>query len=207
MSEHVIHLLSAYHDGELANGQARRVEAHLQSCVSCRERLTQMQALTYLLAEAPLHEVASTERFSANVGMLLPRRESPASQQLWRGLQKVVPFGLVGLWGFVQAVFTAAFFLQVLLQSGMIPQLTALVPAPEPSFFVLLLNMQTAPNLAELFILLLNGITLSDSTLSGAILYFLIQVVLAILFCAWLAGWYVARRKNQTSILRLIKAK
>ena len=37
MSDHVLELLGAYLDGELHNGQLRRVEAHLEQCQICLE--------------------------------------------------------------------------------------------------------------------------------------------------------------------------
>jgi anti-sigma factor RsiW len=195
-------MLGAYHDQELNVQQTRRVKVHLEHCASCREELERIQALSRLLSEAPLPErTAAPARFTARVGLLLPRREPLPAQRTWRILQRAIPFALVGLWGFVQALFAVAFGLQLLLESSLIPQLSVMLPASQATFWSALFNAGAAPGLVEVVNLVLHGITLSDPYLFGAVAYLLVHIVLAALFGAWLAGWVLTQRKARLSLV------
>ena len=74
MSDHVLELLGAYLDGELHNGQLRKVEAHLDECQTCQEEYQALQALSATLQEAPLPDFPSPERLAADVALRLPRK-------------------------------------------------------------------------------------------------------------------------------------
>jgi predicted anti-sigma-YlaC factor YlaD len=200
MSEHVTRLLGAYHDQELNVQQTRHIEAHLEGCAFCRGELERIQTLSQLLSEVPLPErTAAPARFTARVGLLLPRREPTPAQRTGRILQRAIPYALVGLWGFVQAVFTVAFGLQLLLGSNLIPQLSAMLPASQAAFWPVLLNMGAAPGLIEVVNLVLQGITLSDPYLFGGVAYLLVHIVFVVLLAAWLAGWVLTQNKPQLS--------
>jgi anti-sigma factor RsiW len=59
--------LSAYADGELSPDERREVEAHLQTCVECREELAGLRQVKHLIGQ-------------------LPEREAP--QEVWQGLRR-----------------------------------------------------------------------------------------------------------------------
>jgi anti-sigma factor RsiW len=47
-------LVHAFHDGELPEAQRDAVERHVATCDACAELLTELRALTRLMAEVPL---------------------------------------------------------------------------------------------------------------------------------------------------------
>lgn len=53
---HVLDLLSAHLDGELATDEARVVESHLASCESCRSELTALAAVRDAVRALPVLE-------------------------------------------------------------------------------------------------------------------------------------------------------
>lgn len=106
MSEHINGWLAAYHDGELSEHRARRAEAHLESCESCRKALAQMIALRELLQEAPkAQELVSPQQFVARIGLLLPDRPNRPTWQRWlSALWRSIPIMLLLAWVFLQAL-------------------------------------------------------------------------------------------------------
>ena len=82
MSDHIIELLGAYLDGELHNGQLRKVVAHLDECMACQEEYQALRALSATLREAPLPDFPAPERLAADVALRLPRKPvTPARQR------------------------------------------------------------------------------------------------------------------------------
>jgi len=65
MSECDLQILSAYHDGELADADRIRVESHLRECASCAAELAAIGESSRLLREAPFDEL--TEQDLANI--------------------------------------------------------------------------------------------------------------------------------------------
>ncbi|MEA2736197.1 MAG: putative zinc-finger [Humisphaera sp.] len=57
MTECDIQILSAYHDGELADADRARVEAHLRACASCAAELAAIGDSSRRLRDAPLDEL------------------------------------------------------------------------------------------------------------------------------------------------------
>ncbi len=100
---HVTDLLAAYHDGELAPGARRRVEAHLQSCAECREELAQLEQLSDLLGAYTLPDTLSgAEAFRAQVGLRISRRARPRRNYLswsWHIVPVALLCALAGLMG------------------------------------------------------------------------------------------------------------
>jgi len=103
---HVTDLLTAYHDGELAPGTRRRVEAHLQSCAECQEELVQLEQLSDLLGTYALPDtLSSAESFRAQVGLRLSRRARPRRSYLswsWH----LVPVALLCGFGVLMGLLT-----------------------------------------------------------------------------------------------------
>jgi anti-sigma factor RsiW len=61
MTECDVQILSAYHDGELADADRMRVEAHLRECASCAAELAAMRESSRRLHEAPFDELTTAE--------------------------------------------------------------------------------------------------------------------------------------------------
>ena len=104
MSEHVIKLLDAYHDGELNQWQVEQVEAHLTECPDCRHELENLRRLSDLLRSAPdMESAASPEDFVRRVQRRLDNTPRPAS---WRsGFRlswQLAPLGMMLVLVFVQ---------------------------------------------------------------------------------------------------------
>jgi predicted anti-sigma-YlaC factor YlaD len=101
--QHVNHLLSEYHDGELSPARRRQVEAHLGTCVECRAELQELRQLSALLQEVPMPDAfSSPQLFNAQVALRLERREaerSPYPGAAWHVVPVLLLTGLVVLQG------------------------------------------------------------------------------------------------------------
>lgn len=99
MSNHVTDWLNAYLDGELKGHRLHQVEAHLADCPECLAELESLQDVSDLLHEVPAPEFISSERFAAQVNLLLPH-EQPRTPK--RNVQEVgwwlIPVSLLMLW-------------------------------------------------------------------------------------------------------------
>jgi predicted anti-sigma-YlaC factor YlaD len=72
--QHVNHLLNEYYDDELSPARRRQVEAHLDTCASCRAELEQMRQLSAWLDEVPLPDAFSSPAlFEAQVALRVSR--------------------------------------------------------------------------------------------------------------------------------------
>ena len=102
MSDHVIELLGAYLDGELSNGQLRKVVSHLDECQACQEEYQALQALSATLHAAPLPDFPSSERLAADVALRLPRKPvKPISRRALEIGWWLAPVGLIVTWIFI----------------------------------------------------------------------------------------------------------
>jgi anti-sigma factor RsiW len=61
MTECDLQILGAYHDGELADADRLRVEAHLRECPSCATELAALGESSRLLREAPFDELTAAD--------------------------------------------------------------------------------------------------------------------------------------------------
>lgn len=102
MSDHILDLLGVYLDGELRNGQLRKVEAHLNECRTCLEEYQALQALSLTLQDATLPEFAAPERLAGQVALRLPRTpEKPMSHRALEFGWWLAPVGLILAWIFL----------------------------------------------------------------------------------------------------------
>lgn len=117
MSAHVLELLSAYLDGELAAPERVRVQGHLGECVECSRRMEELAAVDEIAralpAEAP---EAYFDGFASRVRARLSPRPRASS---WR----------LPVWTLAVA---AGLFLAVLTPA--LIERTSLAPAPAPSW-------------------------------------------------------------------------
>ncbi len=200
MNQHVMGWLEAYHDGEVEEPRRRQIEAHLQSCASCRAELSRLQALAHLLQAAPLPKgLTPPERFVAQVKLQLkPRPAQPAWQSALETGWRLVPVGLLGTWGFAQAVFLVSAAVLVALGAGLDGK-------------VVMQWLPSAHDLwaAQVLMLPLSGLEtgiietglefLGDGWLLltwGFLLETGLLVVIGLLYWSWLASWWV-RQQHQ----------
>lgn len=201
---HITNLIHAYHDGELSQERVHQVEAHLAGCADCRRELEALQALSLMLQEDLIAaQFTPADRFAAEVAMQLPRRPLAARRQkLWQTAWKAIPVGLAGAWGFVQAVFLMAFLLFPMLQSGVFSSVMPFLPEGSSTILSDVIGFASAPGLEEIGRLVLRLVTFSDPAVQSLLIYLFLQFVIGLLFCAWLATWWLAREKR--SAVRLI---
>jgi hypothetical protein len=197
MNQHVVEWLGAYHDGELEEARRRQVEAHLQSCEGCRAELNRLQALAHLLQASPLPgKLTPPERFVSQVRLQLqPRPAQPAWRSALGMGWRLAPLGLLGAWGFVQAVFIVSAAVLFVLSAG-----------PEGN-----LAMQWLPSIPDLGATPFLTLPIPELGI-GTILQFLgddwlsgwsfaletgLLVVIGLLYWSWLASWWVRQQHRQ----------
>ena len=194
MSDHILEQLGAYLDGELQGRDLRKVEMHLDECITCQEEYALLTALSSTLQEAPLPDFPSPEDFAADMALLLPRKPLlPMRKKALEFGWWLAPIGLIAIWIFisttnlVSGVLTTANMLGILtdasawLASGSAPE--AYWSAALGQFgFLTGNNLQVAE--------MVEGIT------RNTIPQIVFQISIAILYLSWMAIWW-ARHTHQ----------
>jgi anti-sigma factor RsiW len=202
MREHATHLLGAYVDGELRGSRLRWVESHLEKCVACQKEVDALLALRQVLLKSPAVEtITSPDRFVAQVGLKLPRRqEQPPAQRALDLSWRMVPAGLLLSWAFLQAVFLTAGFLQAAVRLGFGGELGALLfPAEAGGLSFTELAHLSQASLAEAVQILMDVVRSSGATAWLLLLYVTFTVVIGLLYWSWLASWWARRRHQQAT--------
>lgn len=189
--------LGAYLDGELSGDRRAWVEEHLAGCAECQQELTELRELAGLLQTAPVPQILLNEQeYAAQVTRRLPHPSQPFSRRLLRAGLRYAPLGLFGLWAFFQAALwlsAAVLFTQRLIP-GAEGALSAIVPSAPSGEFGWLGGIFSLTNPAQPVIDLV-GV----NWLAPLILINLVAIsVLALLFLAWLAGFYSYRRTHSS---------
>ena len=198
MNQHVLGWLGAYYDGELEESRRRQVEVHLQSCESCRAELNRLQALAHLLQASPFpEELTPPERFVSQVRrQLQPRPAQPAWRSVLEIGWRLTPLGLLGAWGFVQAVFMVSAAVLAALWAGLDGNLAIQwLPSAQDLWAAQILTLPI-PGLEIGTVLQF----MSDSWLWLSMWGFALEmgllVVIGLLYWSWLASWWV-RQQHQ----------
>ena len=187
MSDHVIELLGAYLDGELHNGQLRKVVAHLDECQACQEEYAALQALSLTLQEAPLPDFPSPERFAADVALRLSRK--PVVPVRRRALETgwwLVPVGLIVTWIFISTVFMVSNMVEAANGFGLLSSASDWLVAGSSSSanysaFVGQFGFLDAETL--------QWFTRSESITRNLITDIFWQVAIGMFYLSWLAIW------------------
>ncbi len=200
MNGHVTEWLGAYVDGELSGVRLRRVELHLRQCSVCQRELDLLRALSGLLKESSAAERrTSPERFVAQVGLRLPRRQQrlPAQRALEVGW-KMVPAGLLFSLAFVHSVFLIAGVIQLALWMGLGGEVSGLL-LPESSGGLSLPDLSTLSQASVGdAVATVSALVQSGSALAWLpVLYLCLLFVIGILYCSWLASWWAQRKHRQ----------
>ncbi len=204
MNQHVLEWLEAYHDRELEESRRERVEAHLQACESCRAELNRLQALSHLLQASPLPEgFTPPERFVSQVRLRLqPRPPRPAWQSVLEMGWRFAPLGLLGAWGFAQAVFLVSAAVLVALGAGLGGNLaTQWLPSAQDLWAAQILTLPLSgleTGMAETVLQSLGDgwLSLWSFALEVGLLEIGLLIVIGLLYWSWLASWWV-RQQHQ----------
>ncbi len=203
MKEHATHWLGGYLDGELRGLRLRWVESHLAECSACQSELDALKNLRALLLESPSMEgTLSPERFVAEVGLRLPRRQArPPAQRTLELAWKAAPAGLLLGLAFVQTVFILAGVLGLALSLGYGGDVAALVfpPAAGGVSSGDVLSLSPA-SVAGAFQMLMSFVQEGTSLAWLPVLYLLFVMVMGTLYWSWLASWFVRRRHQRQAV-------
>jgi anti-sigma factor RsiW len=202
MREHATHLLGAYVDGELRGSRLRWVESHLEKCAACQKEVDELLALRQVLLESPAMEtVTSPDRFVAQVGLKLPRRqEQPPAQKALDLSWRMVPAGLLLSWAFLQAVFLTAGLVQAAVRLGFGGEVGALLfPAEAGGLSLPEVAHLSQASLAEAVQILIDAVRSSGATAWLLLLYVTFTAVIGLLYWSWLASWWALRRHREAT--------
>ena len=194
MSDHVMNLLGAYLDGELHNGQLRKVVSHLDECQACQEEYQVLRALSVTLQEAPLPDFPSPERLAADVALRLPRKPViPARRKALEIGWWLIPVGLIATWIFISTTFLVSDMVSAangfsLLNSASEWLVTGSSGNANYSAFVGQFGFLETETL--------QWFTRSESFARDVITNIFWQVAIAMFYLSWLALWW-ARHTRQ----------
>ena len=187
MSDHVMDLLGAYLDGELHNGQLRKVVAHLDECQACQEEYQALRALSATLQEAPLPDFPSPERLAADVSLRLPRKPVvPVRRKALELGWWLVPVGLVVTWIFISTTVLVSNVVTAAGGFGLLDSASAWLVAGSP-------GANYSAFLGQFGLLeqgSLEWFTISESFTRTFISSIFWQVAIAMLYLSWLAIWW-----------------
>jgi len=207
MHQQITDLLSAYHDGELSVVQRAKVEAHLRTCASCRERLAQLQALSALLSAYPV-EVGATEEFWKRLEPRLPARARTATpatvrvRRTWRPWSLVPPLVLLFSKATAQAVLFVSLVFWGAYSLGFLPgwmdrglYATTALPGSLAKNVSLIVLSQVLPSpLSSLMDCAVGQPPAAVSGLAGLVAPALIYAIafggIAFMYLAWMALWW-----------------
>ncbi len=194
---HVTGFLSGYMDGELSAENMQTVKNHLAVCPQCRARLQQMRSLSRLFSEQPpVRLQTSPQQAAAILQANLPARKESLVERVFGLIWALLPGGLAVSWGLLQAIFVTAFLVSLIIVSGVFPQINALLPQAPGSLLTLLMTPPALSGPLDLAGFLWKLITVDDAVLEGVIIYAGLNLGLAALFAAWMAGWFMSKRRG-----------
>ncbi len=204
MNPHVMEWLEAYHDGEVEGSRRQQVEAHLRSCESCRAELNRVRALAHLLQASPLPAgLTPPERFVSQVRLRLrPRPPRPAWQSVLEMGWRLAPVGLLGAWGFAQAVFVVSAAVLVALGAGLGGNWAMQwLPSAHDLWAMRVLTLPLSgleTGIAEIVLQALGDgwLPMWSFALEVGLLEIGLLIIIGLLYWSWLASWWV-RQQHQ----------
>jgi len=196
MHEELYQALNAYLDGELSGMRLRQMQTHLESCSTCRNELKELRRVSELLQAAPEPNCLPLERFISNLALSLPRRniqEQPAKpgSLLWW----LVPMILIGSWFFLQTTFRLTSLISAFNLAGFFEQAAVLFSSGDArSLWLLFLSLFSGSSALGLQASTLSLLDLVDGLTADLLASFTWQALIAGMYWAWLAGWWLLRR-------------
>lgn len=188
MSDHILEFLGAYLDGELRDGQLRKVEAHLDECRSCLEEYQALQNLSVALQDGTPPEFPAPERLAAEVVLRLPRTPlKPVSQKALELGWWLAPVGLILAWTFLSTTLLLSDVITTINELGLLSNAS-----------VWLVSSSTAEaywsgTLGQLGLLAGEGLQwagLTESFTRNVLPKVVWQASIALLYLSWMAIWW-----------------
>lgn len=197
MSDSMTDWIAAYYDGELSSERRAWVEDHLVVCADCRRELDDLRALSGLLHTAPAPASRlSEDEFTRQVLQRLPMSQIPFWNRALRVALRYAPLGLFAFWAFWQAVIIVSG--GVLLLIGLFPTIGGRLGGPLPvGGEALEMNLLSWIEQTGLFVSM-PVYTRVLNWVDGLSIFIIVElgtaIIFAVLFLAWLAGYWSQRR-------------
>ena len=202
MIDHVTHLLGAYHDGELQGKRLNQVEEHLNTCESCQGELGQLQALSNLLALNPAPSaLTSVDTFVAQVALQMPRSpDKPTIKRVFNFGWQAAPVGILSVWAFVQSLFIVSGIIFLLMGLGVnLEPMTDLLAPPSGGLNLGMFLGFEGESISELGRTAVEILGVGGPLGWGPMLYLALLLILGLLYCSWMASWWVRHRQKQVA--------
>ena len=200
MIKHVTPWLNAYLDDELPDAQLRRVEVHLAECDECRAELEQMRNLSALLREsAPADEFLPTERFAANLNLILPRQPARSrSRKVFEIGWWLIPVGALAVWLFLQITFSLSSALLTASETGLLGNGFWLQGnPPQTEWFSMTMDL-FGGQIGVTGRFILSALSDLNLLIQELMSLFIWQALFAALYLGWLASWWLCH-SDQTN--------
>lgn len=193
MHNHVTEWLNTYLDGELHGNRLHQVEEHLAECKACQAELRSLQDLSGLLHKVPAPEFTSSERFSTQVNLLLPKRPVtvPRSRLFEIGWW-MIPIGLLAAWAFVSTASIVSNMFSAANNFGLVGGVNTLLVSGASN------TATWTSTLGQFGFLEGKGLHWSELTESysrNVIPQFVWQVSIAVLYLSWIAIWWARQTR------------
>lgn len=183
MNQHIETLIDAYLDGELSEKQVRNVESHIENCPECLVQIEKRQHLSSMLNAVPGYSSdKSSEQFTLEVNLLLPRQQKKPKNLLSNLIWISIPLVLLAAFVFIQAI-------------AWISNIFALFPGADQLFVDSITGSNVGFHLIPWLQTLIDGAMIwfgVDWIFQwNLITYIFSMIIIGILYLLWLAGWFV----------------
>jgi hypothetical protein len=198
MIDHVTHLLGAYYDGELHGQRLGDVSEHLEVCASCRAELDQLETLSEVLAQHPDPvDLTPGERFVSQIALQMPRTpKGPVMRRAFNLGWQAAPVGILGVWAFVQSLLIVSGILFLLMRLGLnLDPMTDLMAQPASGLNLGMFLGFEEGSISELSRTAVEVLGNGGPLGWGSMLTVGLMLVLALLYCSWMATWWVRQRE------------
>ncbi|HUE98147.1 MAG TPA: zf-HC2 domain-containing protein [Anaerolineales bacterium] len=195
MSKHVTEWLNAYLDGELRGSRLQHVAAHLAECPACQAELGSLERLSGFLHEVPAPEFPSPERFTCQVNLRLPHRQTSTSgNRILEIGWWMIPVGLLGAWIFISTSFLVSDLLSAANNLGLLTSIS--------DWLVFSSSNQAywSATLGQFGVLSGSTLDLAASTETftrTSLPQISLQVSIALLYMSWIAIWWAHHTRHQ----------
>lgn len=189
--DHVSEKLGAYLDGELYGRSYQNIQAHLETCQTCRDELDELRRVSKLLHNAPLPEFTPARRFTSQLILQLPRRNSVSQPRgNFRFVGLLFPVVLLLAWVFVQTTVGMTFLFSIAQQVSLLSDsVTWFSSAPRQMSWFVAFQFVFGDTLSLSGLSGFQSLNDTNLLLKGLIGPLILQLVLVGLYLAWLLVW------------------
>jgi anti-sigma factor RsiW len=123
MLDQIRNKLNAFLDGELDQRGQIEVQAHLETCQTCRDELEALRRASHILRSAPEPEFASAQSFKAQLMLHLPHQTEAlpeAAHSHSQLLPWMVPAAVLAGWIFIQVALNLTGLISLAGQAGIL---------------------------------------------------------------------------------------